>query len=117
VIVERKSLTSIAFDGLTVYDYTAGQPLASSVAVVEVPPGAKHAEAWSRRSDKYYLCTEGEVEFVLDGDTFTLARGDFCVVQRGRHFSYSNRRSALATLVLVHTPSFQLSDEVFVERG
>lgn len=40
--------------------------------------------------------------------------GDFCLVKRGRRFSYSNESSEVATLVLVHTPSFDLREEVFV---
>jgi hypothetical protein len=40
--------------------------------------------------------------------------GDFCVVRRGQHLSYSNGSPEPATLVLVHTPSFELREEVFV---
>jgi hypothetical protein len=40
--------------------------------------------------------------------------GDFCFVKRGQRFSYSNQSSDLATLVLVHTPSFDLSEEVLI---
>jgi hypothetical protein len=40
--------------------------------------------------------------------------GDFCFVRQGRRFSYSNESSELAILVLVHTPSIDLREEVFV---
>jgi mannose-6-phosphate isomerase-like protein (cupin superfamily) len=107
-------MTPLDFGGLRIFDYTAGQALSSSIATIEVPPGARHAEAWSRRSDKYYLVSSGEIEFVLDGDARALAAGDFCFVKRGRRFSYANQTSTMATLVLVHTPSFDVRDEVFV---
>jgi hypothetical protein len=42
--------------------------------------------------------------------------GDFCFVAKGRRFSYSNDSSRLAILILVHTPSFDLRDEVFVDQ-
>jgi mannose-6-phosphate isomerase-like protein (cupin superfamily) len=88
--------------------------LSSSLAVIEVPSGGCHAEAWSRRSDKYYLVLSGEVELVLDGESRTLGTGDFCYVKQGRRFSYANKAANVATLVLVHTPSFDLHEEVFV---
>jgi mannose-6-phosphate isomerase-like protein (cupin superfamily) len=114
VIVARASLVPIDFGGLRIFDYTAGFDLTSSLAVIEVPPGASHAEAWSKRSDKYYLVTRGAIRFVLDGKTFALGLGDFCFVPLGQHFSYSNQGAEPATLVLVHTPSFDLDEEVFV---
>ena len=114
--VSRATMAPLDFDGLRIFDYTAGQSLSSSVAAIEVPPGGRHGEAWSRRSDKYYLVSSGEIAFVLDGEPQVLKAGDFCFVRRGRRFSYANTRTEPATLVLVHTPSFNLSDEVFVSR-
>jgi mannose-6-phosphate isomerase-like protein (cupin superfamily) len=51
---------------------------------------------------------------MLDGKAHAMSAGDFCFVKQGQPFSYSNQKSELATLVLVHTPSFSSSDEVFV---
>lgn len=113
MIVTLQSLTPIDFHGLRIFDYTARQDLGSSVAVIEVPPAARHAEAWSRRSDKYYLVTNGVIRFVLDGAASDMGAGDFCVVRCGEHFSYSNERAEMATLVLVHTPGFSIEQEVF----
>ena len=67
MLVTPTSLTPIDFDGLRILDYTAGHDVSSSLAVIEVPPGVRHAEAWSRRSDKYYLVIAGAILFVLDG--------------------------------------------------
>ena len=113
--VARSSMSPLIFDGLRIFDYTAGQPLGSSVALIEVPPGVRHKEAWSRRSDKYYLVVGGNISFVLDGNEHAMSVGDFCFVKQGRRFSYSNQSAALATLVLVHTPSFDLGAEVIVK--
>ena len=112
--VSRSTMAPLVFDGLKIFDYTAGQSSSSSVAMIEVPPGARHAEAWSRRSDKYYVVASGEIEFALDGDSQVLRAGDFCFVRQGRRFRYANTSSEPATLVLVHTPAFDLRDEVFV---
>ena len=116
MLLSRREMSPVDFDGLRIFDYTAGQSLDASVATVEVAPGARHAEAWSRRSDKYYVVGSGQVRFVLDGEPHTMKAGDFCFVKKGRRFSYSNESPEPATLVLVHTPRFDLREEVFVEQ-
>lgn len=115
MFLSRSTMLPINFDGLRIFDYTADQLFGSSLALIEVAPSASHAEAWSRRSDKYYLVTCGEIRFVLSGEPHTMREGDFCFVKRGEHFSYSNETLESATLVLVHTPSFELREEVFVD--
>ena len=115
MFVKQDSLEAIEFEGLQIVDYTAGRDLDSSLAFISVPVGAAHAEAYSKRSDKYYLVIDGAVLFCLEGHEETLSKGDFCFVERGRHFSYRNIGAVQANLVLVHTPSFRLDQEVFVK--
>ncbi len=112
-IVRKQSLDPIDFDGLTILDYTAQLDLPSSLAVIDVPAGASHAESWSTRSGKYYLVIDGSIRFTLDGDTIDLDAGDFVYVEKGRHFSYSNDSAEPARLVLMHTPAFELDAERF----
>ncbi len=113
MIRRRGSLEPIDFEGLQIFDYTGSEQRSSSLAVIEVPAGAAHAEAWSTRSDKYYLVTRGVISFVLEGESFQLAEGDFCLVEQGQRFRYCNDGPEPASLLLVHTPSFQLEAEVF----
>lgn len=113
MVVTRDSLTPIDFAGLHIFDYTVGHALSSSLAVIEVPAGASHAEAWSERSDKYYLAIAGAIQFQLEGQVCHLGSGDFCLVRKGQRFAYSNPTKDWATLVLVHTPNFQLGSERF----
>ena len=113
MFLSRSSISSVDFHGLRIFDYTAGQSLGSSLAMIEVGPAVGHKEAWSLRSDKYYLVVAGEIRFVLDGNEQLMTAGDFCFVKQGRHFSYSNNSSSVAKLVLVHTPSFDLDAELF----
>ena len=113
MIVRQNSLEPIAFGGLRIFDYTAQANLGSSMALIEVPPGAVHEQAWSRRSDKYYLVVSGAIRFSLQDREFSLGPGDFCFVEQGQRFAYRNEGSAPATLVLVHSPSFELESEVF----
>ena len=113
MLVRHRTLQPVDFGGLKIFDYTAEAKLGSSLALIEVPPGAAHDEAWSRRSGKYYLVVSGEIRFSLQGEEFSLGPNDFCFVEQGRRFAYRNEGSAPATLVLVHTPSFDLESEVF----
>jgi mannose-6-phosphate isomerase-like protein (cupin superfamily) len=51
----------------------------------------------------------------VDDETTDLATGDFCFVRQGSVFSYENVSIEPAGLILVHTPAFELSAEVFVD--
>jgi mannose-6-phosphate isomerase-like protein (cupin superfamily) len=113
MIIREGAVTPFDFDGLAIRDYTAGHDTASSFAVITVPVGSAHAEAWSRRSDKYYYVVDGTVEFLDKGEVHTLSTGDFCLVAQGEHFSYRNVSDAPAKLCLFHTPSFDADSEVF----
>ncbi len=117
MIVPRGSLSAIDFEGLSVFDYTAGQVGPSSVALIQVSPGIGHREAYSKRSDKYYYLIVGRLEFVVDGETYDLGPGDLCHVPQGTPFAYRNHTDSPATTLLVHTPPFDLADEVFVNQG
>ena len=118
MIVRKPEAVEISFDGLRIFDYTGGREKASSsLALIEVPAGTAHAEAWSRRSDKYYLVIDGSIHFALGSREFDLNAGDFCLVRQGEIFSYRNTQASDARLVLVHTPSFELDSEVFADSN
>lgn len=114
MIIRMGDVAPFDFGGLEIRDYTAGEPVSSSFALISVPPGAVHPEAMSLRSDKYYFVVSGSVEFVDEGEVCVLAAGDFCLVSQGRRFSYRNVSDEPAALSLVHTPSFEAEAEVFV---
>ena len=113
MIVRRASVTPLDFDGLEILDYTANQPLNSSLAHIRVPPGVRHALSWSTRSHKYYYILSGTLCFWLDQEQTLLQAGDVCIVPKGRRFKYENRSDAPVELLLFHTPSFQLEAEAF----
>ena len=117
MLIRHASLEPIDFEGLQISDYTAGLGSDSSLALIEVPPGATHPEAYSRRSDKYYLLMSGEVRFTLEGEEYVLGPKDFCLVRKGQRFTYRNDGADPAVFVLVHTPSFDLDAEVFTGGG
>jgi mannose-6-phosphate isomerase-like protein (cupin superfamily) len=55
--------------------------------VIQIPPNSQHSESWSTRSDKYYYIINGEIQFILEEKEFKLSKGDFCIVEKGQHFS------------------------------
>ena len=114
--IERDSLATIDFEGLEIRDYTAGVEVSSSVAEVIVPASARHRRAWSKRSDKYYYVLEGRLSFTVGVTTLDLAVGDCCIVRKGNRFSYGNPTGERAKVLLVHTPRFDLAEEVFEDE-
>ena len=116
MFVTRDSIHPITSYSLDVYDYTAGAKTSSSLAILRIPPGGQHPEAWSRRSDKYYYVLAGRLRFVVNDTVAELGEGDCCIVHMGEHFSYRNNASEPAMLLLLHTPSFDLQAEVFVNE-
>ena len=113
MIVRRTSVAALDFDGLQILDYTANLASSSSLAHIQVPPGARHALSWSTRSDKYYCILSGTLHFWLDKEQTVLYAGDVCIVPKKERFRYENRSDEPVELLLFHTPSFQLEAEVF----
>lgn len=111
--IERESLNAVEFDGLVIRDYTAGRGGSSSMAEILVPAGAQHKRAWSKRSNKYYYVVDGRLSFIVENQFFDLSTGDVCIILQGERFSYENKSGEIAKLLLVHTPSFELAEEVF----
>lgn len=120
MMISRESITPINFEGLEIRDYTDHLHPSSSVAEITVPAGARHRRAWSKRSDKYYFGLQGRLSFTIGDLVVELAAGDLCIIRKGDRFSYENRSDEIARVLLVHTPSFDLSQECFedtIDRG
>ncbi len=113
--IERESLKSFEFFGLEIRDYTAGLEGSSSMAEIKVPAGARHERAWSKRSDKYYYVIEGRLNVIVDNQVLDLSTGDVCIIHQGTRFSYENQTGEATKLLVVHTPSFELAEEIFEE--
>ena len=103
------------FDGLQIRDYTSGLGQSASVAVIEVPPGIRHRNARSHRSDKYYVSLDGEVSFSVCGKAVLMKPTDVLIVPRLEWFSYVNETNRPSRLLLVHVPAFDLDGEEFAE--
>jgi mannose-6-phosphate isomerase-like protein (cupin superfamily) len=99
-------VTPFEWNGLAISDRTATVALSSSIAIIDVPPGARHPRAWSDRSDKYYVVIEGDLRFEVKNEASDLGPADVCVVLRGDPFEYANTGALPARVALFHTPRF-----------
>ncbi|MBN1399092.1 MAG: cupin domain-containing protein [Bacteroidetes bacterium] len=113
MVIRKKEITAIDFGGLEIFDYTAKCNDKSSFAVIRVKPNVNHQLSRSKRSDKYYYVINGNIEFLINNEIITLNEGDFCIIKKGDKFLYKNNSNEIVTLVLVHTPSFILEEEVY----
>ena len=111
--IALESVKVFEFDGLEIRDYTAELDVSSSMAEITVPPGIRHKQAWSKRSDKYYYIVDGNLRFIIDDQVVDLTIGDVCIIRKRIRFSYENKTEAVAKVLLVHTPTFDLTEEVF----
>lgn len=106
MFLRANQVTPFEWNGLWISDHTATVELSSSVAIIDVPPGAHHPRAWSDRSDKYYVVIEGGLRFEVKDETSDLGPADVCVVLRGDTFQYANTGPLPARVALFHTPRF-----------
>ena len=113
MMITRASVMPFDFEGLKIRDYTSNLDRSSSVAEITVPSGARHPPAWSNRSDKYYFGLQGKLAFTVGDLPFELAAGDLCIIHQGNRFAYENTTDEVAKVLLIHTPSFDSSQEVF----
>ena len=113
MIIKKEQINPIDFDGLSIFDYTANRDEKSSFAVIHVSPDVSHKLSWSKRSDKFYYVIDGTIDFMVNHETYTLTKGDFCIIKKGDKFNYKNKSNEAVSLILVHTPNFILDEEVF----
>jgi len=115
MIIRENEVEQFDFDGLKIADYTANLDENSSFATISVLPQISHKLSWSKRSDKYYYIIAGEIIFFVNDKEYALSKGDLCVIKKGEKFKYKNSSAEIVKMVLVHTPNFQLDQEIFEE--
>ena len=105
--------TQFEFFGLRITDYTAERDLASSLAIIDVPIGARHPSAHSERCEKAYFGLSGRVRFTLGAGEMEIGRGDLLVIPVGACFSYEGINDA--RIALFQPPPYDSSAEVLDE--
>ena len=114
--IRRAEVQPFAFGDLQILDYKPGCATSASLALIQAKPGVHHGRARSTRSDKYYYVLGGMIEFEVGSIAYWLAQGDLLIIPRGEWFDYHNAGPETATLLLFHTPPFQLAAEEFASE-
>ena len=109
--ISGKGIRPFDFKGLEITDYGPSSNHSASVALIKVPPGARHPKARSTKSDKYYYCLAGPIAFKVEGQSIDLLPSDLLVINPGEWFSYVNGGDMEVKLLLIHTPPFDLESE------
>ena len=72
------------FMGLLIRDPVLDSTSSASVALIEVAPGVSHPQAKSTKSEKLYICIEGSLVFVVDGNRVEVEPIDLLVIRKER---------------------------------
>ena len=113
MFIRGESISEFDFEGIKIRDYTVGQDLNASVALITVAAGIGHKRALSALSEKYYFVVEGRISFRIGGEKQDLGAGDFCFVPKSTEFSYECLDQK-AKMIVVHAPAYDSSAEVFI---
>jgi mannose-6-phosphate isomerase-like protein (cupin superfamily) len=115
-LTRKGEVAAFDFEGLKIRDLTQTNLRSGSVAEIEVPSRRGHRPSRSRRSDKFYVCTDGALAFQVGSRQLVLASGDLLVIERNEWFAYSNEGDKPARLFLIHVPPFELEHEEFADE-
>lgn len=102
--------------GLNIRDVTSNVNSLSSFAHIEISPFSTHLLSYSKKSEKYYYVLSGQLHFYLEGSEFVLSKNEFCIVPPQSKFSYANRSNETVQILLMHTPKFNMDNEVFEDE-
>ena len=93
------------FGNLVVRDVTPDSFDRLSLAEIEVPIGAVNPPYAAAGNDMIYVGITGDVEFVVDGTSARIGRGDVLVVRSGEQYSYHNGGYEMGRLFLLQVPT------------
>lgn len=76
----------------------------ASTAYFEVT--GSHGKVMTELSDRIYLVLDGEGQFIVDGLTHEVSKGDVIIVPRCTPYDYGAKKGSVLKLYLVHTPAY-----------
>lgn len=81
-----------------------------SVDYLEIEPGAIEENIYHEHLTEWIYLTEGELEFFLDGEVFTLKKGEYVHINKNAVHGSVNKTKKLVKMISVCSPPFQILD-------
>lgn len=116
MIIKSKEIQSVKWEGLSITDFTSNQDTQSSFAKIEISSGNKHKISWSKVSEKLYYVLTGQLHFMIDNRDYVVNSGDLCIVPVNTKFAYMNKSNNSVEILLIHSPNFNVENEVFEDE-
>lgn len=116
MIIKSKEIQSIKWEGLSITDFTSNQDTRASFAKIEISSESRHKISWSKKSEKLYYVLTGQLHFMIDNNEYILNSGDLCIVPVKSKFAYMNKSNSTVELLLIHSPKFNIDNEVFEDE-
>ena len=89
--IELRELTPEAFD-------------LASFAEVVLPIGVERPSRESAKDHRMYICFRGDIEFVVEDETFHLTMGDVVHIAKGESYGFHNGGYEEGRLLLIRVP-------------
>lgn len=116
MIIKSAEIRSIKWEGLSITDFTSNLDTQSSLAKIVISSGNKHKISWSKVSEKFYFVLSGQLHFMVDNRDYVINSGDLCVVPVNTRFAYMNKSNNPVEILLIHSPTFNIENEVFEDE-
>jgi mannose-6-phosphate isomerase-like protein (cupin superfamily) len=116
MIIKSKEIQALNWEGLLISDFTSNQNTQSSFAKIKILSGTKHKISWSEVSEKIYYVLKGQLHFMIDNKDYVLNEGDLCIVPVNSKFAYMNKTDSPVETILIHSPKFDIGNEVFQDE-
>lgn len=108
-----KGAHKFGWPGLNGWAYNSKEDFENaSAAYFEVTE--KHGKVKTTRSDRIYFVIDGEGEFTVNNDTFSVEKSDVIIIPKNTPYDYKAKNGILK-LFLVHTPAYHPDYEVKLE--
>lgn len=96
-----------AFADIELRELTPEAFTAASFAEVVLPIGVERPSRENAKDHRMYICFQGEIEFVVDDETFRLGVGDVVHIDKGETYGFHNGGYQEGRLLLIRVPGPQ----------
>jgi quercetin dioxygenase-like cupin family protein len=107
--VDNAVMPTHQWRGMTIKDLTPGDAdWQASFIEIDVPTGAVHPLARSTKSEMFYYCASGELEFEVNDRHFQVSPGDLVEIKANEWYGYLTTAGP-ARLLSFNVPPYEAS--------